>query len=78
MPVCAALRAVGLEGAGLRAAALVAAGDWAAAEAKRVQRPLGRDSPPAPDFTRLLDEVAPALAAGLPAQDAPASRSISA
>lgn len=78
VPVCEALRAVGLEGAGLRAAALVAAAIWAAAEAKRVQRPLGRDSPPAPVFTRLLDEVAPELAAGLPAQDAPASRSISA
>jgi succinoglycan biosynthesis protein ExoM len=77
VPLCASLRAVGLEGVAVRAVALVAAATWAAVDGERAQRLAGRDLQPTLAFTHLLDEVGAALAPEPPIQHAPASRSIS-
>jgi hypothetical protein len=64
VPLLDALRAVGLDGPAACSAALVAAGSWAAMEARRVERSLGRETAHAPVFAGLLDEVGPALLRG--------------
>jgi hypothetical protein len=66
VPLLAALRAVGLDVPTACAVALVAVATWADVEGSRLRRSLGRERAPAPVFTRLLDEVGPALARAQP------------
>jgi hypothetical protein len=71
VPLLASLHAVGIDAARACAVALVAAATWAAAEAARASHPLGRDLATPSEFTRLLDDVGPALRA---AQAQPSAR----